>query len=188
MSEESLSAIARAGEVVALVAPNKNHHVGLKSWRARFPDARVYAPAAALKALRGRYPDCSLDAIAALREQLPAEVVLRCSPHSKAGCTTLLVRRAAGWLWHTDDLVLNMDEYEGPLPVRWLMGLMRMVGGVRVNRMNRIFFVTDRAALKRELLADLETYPITALIPAHGVVGEDPELAARLRRSIEEVL
>jgi hypothetical protein len=35
---------SKAGPVKYIVSPNKIHHIFLKSWADRFPDARVYAP------------------------------------------------------------------------------------------------------------------------------------------------
>ena len=36
------------GRVTALVAPNSGHDLGQAAWQARYPDAGVYAPAAAI--------------------------------------------------------------------------------------------------------------------------------------------
>jgi len=69
LGDDDAAAIAALGPVRALVAPNLLHHLYLAAAAARFPDARIYAPAALAKkepALRIEGPPAAV-ADAALR-------------------------------------------------------------------------------------------------------------------------
>src|SRR5687767_1988026 len=46
--EHAFEALREYGPVRALVASNAFHHMGLREWKARFPDAELFAPAQAV--------------------------------------------------------------------------------------------------------------------------------------------
>ena len=58
LTDELSSAVDAIGPVRHIVSPNKIHHLFLKEWAARWPDACVYAP----PGLASRKPDLTFDA------------------------------------------------------------------------------------------------------------------------------
>jgi len=58
LTDELANAVDAIGPVRHIVSPNKIHHLFLKEWAERWPDARVYAPPGLAK----RKPDLSFDA------------------------------------------------------------------------------------------------------------------------------
>ena len=58
LTEELVEAVNAVGPVRHIVSPNKIHHLFLAEWKARWPDARMYAPPGLAK----RQPDLHFDA------------------------------------------------------------------------------------------------------------------------------
>lgn len=56
---ERCQAVERVGKVKHLVAPNKIHSLGIRPWKARFPQAKVWAS----PAFNARHPDINVDAV-----------------------------------------------------------------------------------------------------------------------------
>ncbi|MBP6841702.1 MAG: hypothetical protein KA190_30660, partial [Kofleriaceae bacterium] len=56
LPEATFTELARFGPVGALVANNGFHHLGQAEWRARFPAARCFAPAAAIARIHKKNP------------------------------------------------------------------------------------------------------------------------------------
>jgi hypothetical protein len=58
MADRDFDELREHGEVRALVANNTYHHMGQASWRARFPEAKSYAPRDRSRCWRRRSPTC----------------------------------------------------------------------------------------------------------------------------------
>ena len=93
MPDAAFAELGRFGKVTALVAPNGFHHLGLPEWKQKFPEAKIYAPAAARARIQKKQP--ALGALAPLEELAeklgPECQVTGTGPCSAAACSIALV-------------------------------------------------------------------------------------------------
>lgn len=162
--------VASYGEVVALVASNAFHHMGLPEWKARFPDAAVYAPAQSVARvekhakLAGVRPLADAKAVAGDRAELLD------MPHYRTGEVLAKIASGRGLAWYVTDVIMNMPELP-PNPVARL--LFRASGsgpGFRFNNLAPLFMVRDKAALRRWIAEEFRRAPPAWLIAAHGEI------------------
>lgn len=174
--------LARYGRVRALVASNAFHYLGLAEWKARFPQAPLFAPAQSIARIAHR---AKLGDIRPLAEAAPiagARVELIDMPHYRTGEVLVRAASARGLVWYVTDIVMNLRV----LPPNPLVGLLfRLSGsgpGLRLNRLGSLVMVRDRAALKRWLAAEFDKSPPRWLIPAHGDIVDCEADGQALRR------
>ena len=160
------------GPVRALVASNAFHYLGLPEWKARFPDAALFAPAQSIarverqSKLSGIRPVAEATAIAGARLELVD------MPHYKTG--EVLVRIAAdrGLVWYVTDIVMNIPKLPRNPVIKLMFGLSRSGPGLKLNNIAPLFMVRDKAALLRWLAAEFDKAPPSWLIPTHGDIVE----------------
>ena len=87
--------VRKHGPVRALVAPNAYHYLGLSAWKARFPDAQVFAPAQSVARVEKRSKVADIRPVGEMAELLGDRVEVVDMPHYKTG--EALVR------WRIDD-------------------------------------------------------------------------------------
>lgn len=182
-----LDTLDTLGEVVAVVAPNGYHRMGLPGAAGRYPRAGLYAPEGAMARVRK-----VLDPAVPLRPlgELPrAEgVEIFVPPHMKAPDTVLRVHTEVGWVWSLTDVVINLDVVSSNPVERWVLGLLGYQLGLRVNRTGcRFAFLADKAAYADWLLGELGRLPPALFSPGHGPVLRTPELLGRLPVLAEEI-
>lgn len=168
LDDATAEAIAALGEVRAVVAPNLWHHLGASAALARWPDARLVAPAG-LATKRPDLPAAAMlgtdEATALLGDAvqaLPMEGVPKMGEWS-------LVHGPSGTAVVTD-LVFNVvssDSWVTRAVLRWVSGV---YGGPAVSRVWRAM-VRDRAAMSTSLVRLLHA-PFDRLVMAHGDVIE----------------
>lgn len=159
-------AIAVAGEVGDIVAPNGLHHLHAAAAHDRYPGARLWiAPCLAKKR-----PD--LLARGRVLEAPPIEWAPAISVHPLRGAPQLdellLLHRPSRTLI-TTDLVFNIQGSRG-----WLMPLvLRMTGGWKRLAQTRLMraMLRDRAAA-RDSLSEILALDFERLVMAHGEVIE----------------
>jgi hypothetical protein len=177
LDEPSMARIDAWGEVAAIVVPNRFHRQDAAIMQARYPRAKVYAPASAVRAASkatpcaGTYADIPRDASVAVREIAGIG--------SREG--VIIVRSADGVSAVFCDTVLNVPK---------LTGVMGMVlyptGTLSVPRVTARLFAKDRKALRADLERVAAEDGLVRVIPGHGdVVATDAarrlgEAAARL--------
>jgi len=180
VAESVLDAAAGFGSVRALVASNAFHHMGLARWKARFPDAEVFAPAqsiarvAAKSGLTGIRPVAEATAICGRR------VTLTDMPHYKTGEVLVRVRAADGLAWYVTDVMLNIPELPAHSIASFVFRVSGSAPGLRMNRIAPLFMVRNRAELWRWLRTEVDRDPPRWLIPAHGEVVDLSATPARL--------
>ena len=170
LDDDSAAAIAALGPVGAIVAPNLLHHLYLAAALARFPAARLFAPAALAKkqptlAIAGPPAAAAAAAAAAGAAADAALMTIDVGGMPKLQ-ETVFVHAPSRTLVATD-LAFNLRP-----PTPWLTRtVMRFNGGFDRFGPTRIFrsLVADRAALRasveRVLAADFDR-----VIVAHGQV------------------
>ena len=179
-SEATFAELARYGPVKALVASNAFHYMGMREWKARFPDAALYAPAQSIARVQRK---------SGLAPILPLAEVTACAdvefvdmPHYKTGEVLVKMNTARGRAWYVTDCVLNLETIPGPLIARAVFRLSRSAPGLRFNNVAPLFMVKDKPALKRWLAAEAARDPPRYLLPAHGPVAECAQGGETLRR------
>jgi hypothetical protein len=173
------------GEVTALVAPNRFHHLGIGEWLKRWPEARAYAGEQSLRRLNEK---CSAGAVFAPLSQLPplrAGIHIDNPPGMKNTDLVLRVRTGRGWVWYINDLLMNMRELPKNSLARLMLAVAGMKKGLCAPRMARMLNVRDRKAVGLWLFVELDAKPPAVVVFGHGdpLSGNDP--GARLRSVIE---
>lgn len=177
--DDALAArIATLGKVAYLIAPNLLHHLYLGAASARYPQARVLAPAG----LRTKRPDLRIDGElgCAPPEELASAVELVPIEGAPSLGEVVLFHRTSRTLVVTD-LVFNVLRPRGLLTHLVLL-LVGCHGRFAQSRAFRAL-VKDRAATARSV-AQLLALPFETLIVAHGDPVRDgarSKLAAALR-------
>ncbi|MBP6632754.1 MAG: hypothetical protein KA297_25250 [Kofleriaceae bacterium] len=188
LPEATFTELARFGPVGALVANNGFHHLGQAEWRARFPAARCFAPAAAIARIHKKNPGAgAFEPLAALADLTGPDVGFREVPDSKAGESWFWARVAGGHAWYPSDVLANMPTLP-PFPVSLLFKWTGSAPGFRVFGLALKMLVRDKPATLRLLRDDLDAHPPTIIVPAHGDVLTRPGLAAEARALLDAAL
>jgi hypothetical protein len=162
MTPERRAAVEALGPVGHLYAPNLLHHLWIGEWSARYPSARVHAPAG----LSRKRPDLRIDRThGAAPEPAFAGVLDEVRIGGFRLAESVLVHRPGGTLI-VADLVHNIGRPPHPW-TRLYAGTMGFYGRVALSRMIRWAGVSDRAALRRTL-DDLLALPFDRLVVGHG--------------------
>jgi hypothetical protein len=186
-----LAATAKAdlqaiGNVEYLMAPNHYHHLGLAAWRQVFGPIPVVACAAAQPRLRarGHAPLCEPGAIEPL---LPDNAKVLLPPGTRTGEAWLRldIGGQAGW-------IVGDAFFHVPRTPRNAAGLfLRLSGttaGLRIGATFKWGHLRDRRVYREWVGRLLDGDPPTTLIPAHGDVLTDADLARRVRRLLDDRL
>jgi len=162
---EDLSAY---GTVRALVASNAFHHLGLAEWKARYPDAFIFAPAQSIARVERQTKLRGIRPLAEAASIMGSRLELTDMPHYRTGEVLVRMATERGRAWYVTDIIMNLRA----LPRNPVVSLMfRLSGsgpGLRINNIAPLFMVRDKAALKRWLAAEFERTPPDWLIPTHG--------------------
>lgn len=173
-SDALFAEIERHGRVVALVAPNGFHHMGISAFVRRWPEALVYAPEAAAVRIQKKSDYAgAFHPLSALAPHLPPHVALWVPPGLKAPDIFLTVTLADGCLWHSTDLLINMPKLPGGFP-GLLFKLTKSAPGYRFFKLASLIYVKDRKSLKAHWLDALTRQPATLVVPGHGDAVRDP--------------
>jgi hypothetical protein len=168
VAADAFEALSRHGAVRALVASNAFHHLGIPEWKARYPEAVIFAPAQSIarverqSKLRGIRPLADASTIAGSRLELVD------MPHYKTGEVLVRVASERGLVWYVTDVVMNFPKLPRNPIAKIMFGLSGSGPGLKFNNIAPLFMVRDKAALKRWLAAEFEKAPPSWLIPTHG--------------------
>ena len=167
LPEEAYKEIESQGSILGLVAPNFNHYLGVKHWRQRFPNARLFASSQAQKRLL-RKSNLDFEPITNLTPIIKKEIKTYEFPYIKSGEVLFFAKTDNGWCWYITDLLTNFSKLPGKAGLKILTFLLIAKTGLHVNRFNKNIFITDRYELKKWFLEKLKTTPPSLLITAHG--------------------
>jgi hypothetical protein len=171
VSTEVMQDLAAYGEVVALVANNGYHHLGLAAWRKQFPKARCFAADGAAARIAKKSKDAGeLEPLSALHGLLGSDVGVVEAPSSKVGETWAWAKIAGGHAWYASDVLINLERLPKSFIVRTLFKLSKSAPGYRVFNLAVRFIMKDRRASLGAMLEDVRKHPPTVMVPAHGSI------------------
>lgn len=183
MSEEDFATIEQKGQPAALIAPHSSHDLGQAEWQARYPDARSYAPSAALSQLNA----LGLRPFAPLSElSCTSSVEFREVPGTKKGGTIAIVRRGRRPIVYLDELVGNQASLPRSFILKLLFWLTGSAPGLKVNRVYSKLLCTDVQAVAQTVFDALDGDP--AIVLAHGSPLVNAGDATRVRALVEPLV
>jgi hypothetical protein len=189
LPSSELQALRAHGEVLAMVAINGAHHLGLAPCGAAFPDARSYATESARERIlkKGKDPG-QLDPIEKLRPLLGDKVSVLAADGCKIGDVIVRVQTERGTLLYVGDFIANIAVLPKNLLFRLMFKLTDSGPGFKVFGIFFRFFASDKRALRDFLIREIEASPPAIVVPGHGGVVAQPDLAptvvAMLRAAI----
>ncbi len=181
-SEGVMDDVAQFGDVGALVANNGFYYMGQPEWKAHFADATCYAAPEAVARIHkksGRRDEYT--PLSELQPLLGDGILVREVPNTRCGETWAHVTTASGRVWFGSDVLANMPELPKPLPFRMIFKWTKSAPGYSVFGLAVRIMIKDwRGAL--ELMAqDVENAPPTIMVPGHGGILDDADLAEQTR-------
>lgn len=174
--EPEMERIEALGEPAFLIIPSGFHRLDAKSYRARYPKARIVAPSGA------REP---------VSEAVPVDLVLDCLEDADTSFVTvagtadrdsaLVVRRPGGVSLIVNDIIAHVARPQGP--GAWLMSRLFGFGARRpsIPRPIRSKLIEDPKALAAQLDKWAGIPGLRRIVPSHGEIVEQ-QPAAELAR------
>jgi hypothetical protein len=154
--------------VRALVASNAFHFLGLPEWKARFPDARVFAPVQSIARVERKSGLRGIEPLADAASLTGDKLQLIDLPHYRTGEVLVRIDSGRGRVWYVTDLILNLRELPANAAVKILFRLSGSAPGLKFNNVGGLFMIRNKAALRRWLADEFRKAPPDWLIPAHG--------------------
>jgi hypothetical protein len=171
------------GPVRALVASNSFHHMGIPEWKARFPEAAVFAPAQSVARVRKKTCLSDVKPLSEARAITGERLELVDMPHYRTGETLVRIHSGRGLAWYVTDIILNIRELPSNLLLKLLFKMTGSAPGLRFNKVGPKLMVKDMRALKAWLKAEYERTRPRWLIATHGEIADleaEREAARRL--------
>lgn len=176
--EGTFERVLEVGEPAVLLAPNHFHHLSLKRFRERFPEARAVTSAAAMPRLL-RQGHAGVAPASESRSLLPNHARFLETPFTKSGETFFSFEGEDGRTWLVCDAFFNVER-----PVTGVLGvLLRSLNttpGLRVGRTFRWLAVSDRRRYLDWLEGVLREESPRAIHFAHGEPMRAADLPERL--------
>lgn len=175
--------LARYGAIRALVASNAFHHMGLPEWKARFPDAAIFAPAQSIARVERQTKLKGIQRLATAGPIAGARLELIDMPHYKTGEVLVRIKTERGLVWYVTDIVMNLPGLPGNPVLKFLFKVTGSGPGLRFNNIAPLFMVRNKRELKRWLAAEADQAPPAWLIPCHGDIvelGSNPAVLSEL--------
>jgi len=186
ISSKALDEVEQWGQVIALVAPNGFHHLGLCEWLERFGDAKLYAPSSAAKRIAKKYDrELKFETIEALEAELPDHINIMAPPHMKRQDVFARVETKAGSIWFSNDVLANTAELPKNFMFRLMFKITRSGPGFTVNRLVLKFLGIRKPEFRDWLVGQMTDHPPHVLVPGHGDVLQGDDLGARTLKVLE---
>lgn len=166
--DETFAELEKHGKVRALVASNALHHLGLPAWKARYPDAPVFAPAQSIARVEKKSGIKGIRPIREASALVDPAVELVDMPFYRTGEVLVRITTATGLIWCITDLVLNLAELPKPFPIHQIFKWTKSGPGLRPNGVGPLYMVKDRPSLYRWMRDEIRKAPPTMLLLAHG--------------------
>lgn len=177
---------------VHLLLPNAYHYMGVSAWKARFPNAKLYASEIAIAQFKKKKDfefSSEVLPVSELSKRLPESFELVEPPGHRAG-DVWLVKHASNKtsLWITCDSFLNYDRVSNQPIARMMQKLLGAAPGLKMSQVVKWFILNDRSAFKKWLKDRLDQDKPVTLIPSHGEVRHSDKLADEILNLVEQRL
>jgi hypothetical protein len=162
-----------------LLAPNSYHNVGIGRWRDRYPASTVFASRKAITRL-ARLGIADIQPLDSLRNALPANISILEPPGTRSGEVWLRLIGRKSRTWIVCDSFFNYEALSRRPLARAMQIIFRAAPGLRVSNIVKWWLIKDRKKYQTWVLNQLGTDSPTRLVPAHGAILSDPNLASAL--------
>lgn len=181
LDEDQMARLDALGPVRFLIVPNAGHRLDLPAWKARYPDAKVIAPPGARDAAAEAAPVDATDNI--LGD--PAIRFDRVDGMA-ADEFAMIVAREDGTTLVLNDVLASIRHPRG-LGAQVMARLFGFgVDRLRMSRFVRARYVSDRAAVVRQLRGWADLPDLRRIVVSHvDVITDDP--AGALRRAAADL-
>lgn len=176
------AALDELGTVKALVCPGAFHNMGFAAWHAQYPDAGMYGGDAAIAHIAKAHKTLpALQPLSALQALLPDDIEVEDAGGAKKPDLFVAVKRGDATTWFTNEVISNAADWPGSFVFRTLFKLTGSGPGLNINSLALKLIGGKKPAVRAWLEGKVESCPPTRLVPCHGTVLDDAELATRLR-------
>lgn len=174
LGEPAMAKLEQFGQPAFLVVPNDHHRLDARTWKNRYPEMQVIAPAGARAKVEQIVP---VDTVTPDFGDPGVEFVT--VPGTGGGEAALVVRGAHGTTLVLNDLVGNIRRVSGL--ERWLLELVGFAGhGPQIPRVVKWVLVKDPVALRAQLLQWAELDALKRILVSHGEpIEADPRQKLR---------
>jgi hypothetical protein len=163
-----LAEIEKRGKVKAIVASNAFHNKGVAAWKARFPDAALFAPSQSIARVEKKGGVTGVKPLSAMGDLLGSDVEMLDMPHYKTGEVLVRVKSGSKVAWYVTDVIMNMAKIPPSFPFKQIFSWTKSGPGLRPNGFAAMMMVKDKKALYGWLREELEKAPPTVLVACHG--------------------
>jgi hypothetical protein len=181
--ESAFTELTSRGTVRAIVASNAYHHMGLPAWKAKFPDAQVFAPAQSIARVEKQSKLTGIRPLADAASLVGDRVELVDMPHYKSGEVLVRWKVEDGWAWYVTDVIFNFPNLpKGPFG--WVMKWTKSGPGLRRNAIGGAFMVKDKRALYAWLGEQADKTPPRMVVACHLDVARLADPGAEIRAAL----
>jgi hypothetical protein len=182
-AENAFIELEQRGPIRALIAPNAFHHMGLGSWKERYPDAPIFAPAQSIERIEKQSKLTAIRPLAEASKLVGDRIELVDMPYYKTGEVLIRWRVDGGWAWYMTDVAMNITQ-----PLKGLFGMIfrwtKSTPGFRRNALAGAFMVKDKRALYAWLAAQAEKTAPKLLVMCHGEHVHPVDPVAEVRAAL----
>lgn len=178
LDDASMKKIDAWGEVAAILVPNSFHRQDAFIMQQRYPNAKVYAPKAAMGAAAKATP------VAGAYEDAPMDDTIELRTIHGIGDRegVMMVKSDDGTSAVFCDTLLNLPKMGGLFGV-----FLHPTGMLSVPRATRMIFMKDKRTLADDLTSIAATKGLIRIVPGHGKIIAT-EADARMREAAERLL
>lgn len=170
---------------IHIIMPNGYHYMGVSAWQEQFPTAKLYASEEAIpRLLEQGIKEADIDGIRALQTEQPplpqGYDVLLVPGHREGEVWVRKQDEQAGSTWITCDSFLNYDRVSNQPVARFLQKVLGAAPGLKMSQVVKWIIIKDRKSFRGWALNQVKVDRPTTLIPSHGEVNQDKNLAKEL--------
>jgi hypothetical protein len=186
LGQEMMDEIAALGPVEILLAPNHFHHLGLPSYRERFPQAAVVCSSVARKRLEKK-DHTGLQDLSSVAPLLGSKIKLLAADGCKNGEVFVVIESGASERrWITCDAFFHENRplkgFKG-----WVVKKLKTAPGLCLGGTFKMVGIGDKAAYRQWITQTLAEMPPTEILFSHGEpyrVSSVSEISALIARRL----
>ena len=178
LSDAAYVELATLGRPRIVLASNHYHYLGIDEFAARYPGAHVICSETAQPRLQKKISR-PLNSLNVVQEYLASETQLLGLAGTKNGEVWIELRKDDVYAWIVSDAFFNLPKHPSGL-MGLATRLTHTAPGLQLGKPFRWFGIRDRSAYKHWFEREVRRATPALLVPAHGEVFHDVELARHL--------